>query len=416
MPSGPSPVPCRAWQLGLLAFLTAGCAEGTPRSHADAGAVVQRDSAGITIVETPGEAARSPIGWTVDEAPGLQLGSSAGEGPEQFHSIGGVTGGIAELPDGRIVVVDGGSGELRFFDAEGGLLDRVGGLGDGPGEFRSPLLVPYASADSLLIFDTRHRRFTLLSSDGRTHRAFPLERLPTELLTGAAVGASDAGVLMRTALGAVVFPAPVGQQSNPVGFRWIDLASRSGEIVAQFQTLSYGTNDLGDFHHTVSVPFSGRPSAAVTPVGFLVASGVAPEVRRFDQAGRLTHIFRLAEDPRPLGQEDVDAVLDFRATRFSVPAEQARRVYEQMDLPDYWPSFQGIRVDPLGWTWVELYRPPQEPTASWMAFDPDGVARGTVAFPPDLEVHQIGADHVLGRWQDELRVEHVRRHRLDRHE
>lgn len=49
-----------------------------------------------------------------------------------------------------------------------------------------------------------------------------------------------------------------------------------------------------------------------------------------------------------------------------------------------------------------------------MVFDSTGVARGTVDLRKDLEIHDIGRNYVLGRWQDSLRVEYVRRYRLDR--
>jgi hypothetical protein len=37
-----------------------------------------------------------------------------------------------------------------------------------------------------------------------------------------------------------------------------------------------------------------------------------------------------------------------------------------------------------------------------------------VETPPALRVLEIGRDYVLGVWQDDLDVEHVRMHRLDR--
>lgn len=402
----------RATPLVLLLGAAIACGEDGSRQRVDA-SVVRRDSAGVAIIETPGPAARAPIGWSVSDRPELRLGSVAGEGPDQFHMIGGISGGIAQLPDGRIVVVDGGSAELRFFDGEGRFLDRAGGSGDGPGEFRRPWLVPYVSSDSLLIFDRRQRRFTLFSSDGQAHRNFPLQGLPRELLIGAARGAAESGILMTTALGTVTM-GQEGQRSNPVGVRWISLESGRAEIVAEFQTLSYRTNEIAEVPYILAVPFSARPSAAMGPNGFFVTGGDAPEVREFDTTGRLVRIFRLAEAPRPVTPEDVESVIDFEATRFRDRASQARRVYEQMEFPDRWPFFQSVRVDRIGWIWAEVYHPPQDETSHWMIFEPSGTARGTIELPPDLEVHDIGVNYVLGRSQDELRVEYVHRYRLDR--
>jgi hypothetical protein len=376
------------------------------------------------IIETPGKDARVPIGWTVGETPELQLGSATSEGPDQFFQIGMTgapgLGGIAGLPGGRILVLNGSSAELRFFDREGHFLYKVSGVGDGPGEFRRPLLVPYASSDSLLLFDRTRRQFTLFSSDGQAHRSFPLERLSPQFVTGSVQGASDAGVVMTTILG---MPMGDGQQSQSMGIRWIRLDPLHAEIVAQFRTLVFCTNDLDGrgTRYFLSVPFSIGPAAAVGRNAFFVTGGDAPEVRRFDTHGRLMRIFRLAETPRPVTPEDVETTIDFIATpfdsmptRFDASSSRARRAYEQMDFPDYWPSFQSIRMDRLGWVWVELFRPPQDSIPRWMVFDSSGVARGTLEFPPDLEVQDIGTDYILGRWLDNLGVEYVRRYRLDR--
>jgi hypothetical protein len=406
----------RVAALGVLAAIVAACGEGGDRR--ELGAVVTRDSAGIMIIETPGAAARTPIGWTVGEAPELQLGSATSEGPEQFHRIGAMVGGIQEggitaVSGGRTLVLNGSTAELRFFDREGRFLGMVGGVGDGPGEFRLPVLVPYGSSDSLLLFDTRRRQFTLLSADGQAHRRFPLEGLGPELVVGFVQGASDSGILVTTALGAT--PMGVGHQWITIGVRWIRLDTIRAEIVAQHRTLTFNTDDLDTrFRIGVSVPFSIRPAAAVGRNGFFVTGGDAAEVQEFDNRGQLRRIFRLSEKPRPVTPEDVESAIGVTATRYNVSPSQARRVYEQMDFPDYWPSFQSIRVDRLGWIWVELFRPPQDSTPRWMVFDSSGVARGTLESPRQLEVHDIGPDYILGRWRDDLGAEYVRRYRLDR--
>jgi hypothetical protein len=400
----------RVAQLGLLLGLPAACGRDDPRTGG--GVVTQRDSAGIAIIETLGAAARAPIGWRVDEVPDLQLGSVDGGGPQQFHWIGGTigrwtgryAGGISGLPDGRIVVVDGSSGELRFFHSEGRFLSRVGGVGSGPGEFREPMLLPYVSSDSLLIQD--RRRVTMYSSDGRGHRIVPREELLA--VTGGINGVSLSGVLTMTAATPVLGPV---RQTISYVFRWTERESGRAEIVAEFDKLLYALPP----YYGLDVPFTAPPSAAIGTHGFFVTGGNAPEVREFDSSGRLIRIFRVAESPRPVKPEELDAVIDYWINFFKdVPAAQTRGVFSQMDIPDRWPAFQFVRVDREGWIWIELFRPPQDNTQRWMIFDPSGVARGTLEVPTGLEVHDIGRNYVLGRWLDADRVEYVRRYRLDR--
>ena len=71
-------------------------------------------------------------------------------------------------------------------------------------------------------------------------------------------------------------------------------------------------------------------------------------------------------------------------------------------------------VDELGWYWAELFRVGEGQTAEWLVFNPEGVAQGIVELPADFDVHYVGATYVLGVWEDELGVEHIRRYAVDR--
>ena len=397
-------------RLGLLLGLIAACGKDP---QAEPGAVQRHDSAGIVIIETPGSAARAPIGWTVDQVPELQLGSAAGGEPEYFFDgiDGRRRGGITGFPDGRIVVVNAGNGELLFFDPEGRLRNRVGIRGDGPGEFRrSPILVPYASNDSLLIRAAGHRRYTLFASDGQTHRSFMPDR--PDVMVGTVGGASESGIVLTTVLDAN--PMVEGHYARPTAVRWINVESGRADTIARFNTHSYFVESLGGMPYALRVPFTTYPSAAVGDHGFFVTGTDAPDIRAFDNSGRLIRIFRLIEAPRPVTAEDVEGMIDSLVARFPTARSEARRVYERMDIPSHWPTFQSVRVDRLGWIWAELFRPPHHVTPQWMVFDSSGVAHGVIELPPGLEVHDIGPDYVLGRWLDDLRVEYVRRYRLDR--
>ncbi|MDE2984600.1 MAG: hypothetical protein OXU69_07830, partial [Gemmatimonadota bacterium] len=69
----------------------------------------------------------------MDTIPEYQIGEVEGSEPYLFTRIAGAR----RLLDGRVVVLDRESCELRFFDGEGGFLERTGGRGEGPGEFTS---------------------------------------------------------------------------------------------------------------------------------------------------------------------------------------------------------------------------------------------------------------------------------------
>ena len=63
-------------------------------------------------------------------------------------------GARRQLSDGRVAVLDGESCELRFFGPDGVFLNRAGGMGEGPGEFRRRCFwAPSSVLDSLFVFD-----------------------------------------------------------------------------------------------------------------------------------------------------------------------------------------------------------------------------------------------------------------------
>src|SRR5687768_16430233 len=96
---------------------------------------VETDSAGITILKH--DLTRIDRLCEIGSEPGVVIGS-ADEGPEyELHRVFGAS----QLSDGRIVVVNQGSHELRYYDRAGRHLQSTGRGGRGPGEFDNAFLL-----------------------------------------------------------------------------------------------------------------------------------------------------------------------------------------------------------------------------------------------------------------------------------
>jgi hypothetical protein len=130
-----------------------------------------RDSVGTAIVE-----ALSPtLEWRLSPEPVLQIGVVDGEEAYQFSSIAFA----GRLSDGRVVVVDRRSFQIRFFDRAGKYTSTIGRRGAGPAEFRGFADV-ILTGDSLLVYDANNRRLSLIGPDAtvvaeesvRDHPAF----------------------------------------------------------------------------------------------------------------------------------------------------------------------------------------------------------------------------------------------------
>ena len=106
----------------LLVLATAACGSAEARST-----VAVRDSAGVRIVEEHAPSAESGV-YQVGEEPSVQVGVAEGA-PE--YQLSGVRG-IVRLADGGIVVANGLSHELRWYDAGGRFVRAAGRKGAAP--------------------------------------------------------------------------------------------------------------------------------------------------------------------------------------------------------------------------------------------------------------------------------------------
>lgn len=106
----------------LLVTVQAACDAGDGSS----GPVV-RDSAGVTIVENSEPQWSDALAWRIVGVPTLDIGTLEGLPEYEFFGVGGAV----VMTNGTVVVSNGGTNELRFFDSAGGFLRATGGKGGG---------------------------------------------------------------------------------------------------------------------------------------------------------------------------------------------------------------------------------------------------------------------------------------------
>ena len=108
--------------------------------------------------------------WSLDATPDLRIGAVSGPPELQFTRVAYA----GRMSDGALVVVDGGSNEVRWFDPAGAFLFQAGGQGEGPGEFSRIATGTLTPQDTLVLYDSRNQRLTWFGRDGalvRTQRA-----------------------------------------------------------------------------------------------------------------------------------------------------------------------------------------------------------------------------------------------------
>ena len=392
-----------------LTLCPAGC--GDANNTPDEGIRVEiDDSAGITIVEYDPPPTDSRLPWRFGQQPSLSIGSVGSGEADQLFRVTDAT----RLPDGRIVIANTGSNELRVFNADGSHAGTWGGRGEGPGEFVSgPTAVAPWPGDSIAAPDPGGARLSLFDLDGNHGRNVALDASLSNV-----VDLLPDGKMVASSV--LVEPETNGS-SDLVRYitEWALLDADGTQLAA-----------LGEFLHTEDWtirgpdgsilgssphPFGRRTSIAVW--GELVAIGVQDsyEIKAFAADGSLVGIVRHDGDPGRPTREDMDALVErMVGDRPDEARTQAMSMLRNMPLVESYPAFEEVVADRVGYLWVLEYRMFGEGPAVWTVFDPEGRVQGLVETLPGMEVFEIGEDYVLGLVEDELGVEYVQLWALDR--
>lgn len=403
----------------LLAFALSACGAG---ERAATGHVV-RDSAGIAIIENASPVWTEATRWRVAAEPEVEIGVLEGEEAYQLNQVRGAT----ILADGRLVVSNAGSAELRYYDASGGHLQTVGRRGGGPGEFQYPGNPFRLAGDSVLVgVDAGARRLALFDAAGRFVESYGAAGVRG---LGSVVGVLGDGGLVRQAVLPEEGGSREGQNRQAVvvvrhardGAPLDTVARLPGSELYRIVEQSGSMMMVG----YSPAPFARMQQVAVGGGVVYAGAGDAYEVevygteRPADQGQTATRpparLIRLARPNRPVTGAEV---AEFRRVSLArATNDDLRRRIERYlanaTYPKEMPAYQGLQVDARGNLWVEAYRAPGEEVAPrWEVFDPDGVWLGTVETPAGVQIYEIGEGYLLGRWTDELGVEYVRRYAI----
>ncbi len=409
--------------LALLAVSLAACTNDTPRTST----ALVRDSAGVRIVESHAPQWDDVMAWRLGGAPLIDIGGETGDPDSELYRVVGAL----RLEDGRIVIANGGSHQLRFYDPSGGYLGSAGGRWDGPGEFQGMRWVARYNADSLVVYDSRHRRLSFFDTQGRFGRSLTL-RSPDDFGNRSGRSATVVSSARRAVpLGVFATGAYLASVSQPFS----DLPTE-GLVRPEVHLLLYDAN--GEFADTLGVfpgtersvntvisgrsvnrflfpPHFGRSTTFLAHENELfVAVGDLYEVMVYGPDGRLRSLIRRDHELLPVTQSELDELLRVRLTDVDDDKSRRdmRRRFTSTASSKSIPAVASIKIDDLGNIWVEEYDWPHTGQPRWTVFERNGQLLGTLPLPSSFTPYHIGADFILGRWEDELEVEHVRLFRI----
>ena len=154
----------------------------------------------------------------------------------------------------------------------------------------------------------------------------------------------------------------------------------------------------------------------VGPDRFYVGTRDSWEIQVFDTQGQLKMILRMDREPQEVQERDLEALIREDLAELGDPSEEAtvRRRYDEMPIPETMPAFSRLKVDQLGYLWVERYRRPGDGVPVFDVLDPEGAFASSVSIPEGNRILQVGEGFVMTLHRDELDVETVRVFRLIR--
>jgi len=395
---------------GLLALLSLGaCGEGqTPSS-----AFAVRDSAGVEIVESFAPVWPPAPAWHVATEPVLQIGDIDGPEPYQLDRVVGAV----RLSDGRIVLADGGSRRIRYYDRSGRHLTDAGGRGGGPGEFGSLSGIYRMPGDSVAGWDVLAKRLSVFDDNGAFGRAVTPDRVTGMSASLRGVFADGSAVVSPGKTAQALQTLEPGEYRDPVVY----LRFASGGAFLDTIAVAPGTESVAYREETTfgndPILFGRNHYVALGGDRFYAGDSDALQVTMSTPDGTPLRIIRRAGTPRAVTPADLEEARRLAAESAQrgrlMLAQALGRPVAEPDPTGYvhretYPAFNRLLVDAEGHLWVRAYPAPGAEARTWSVFDPAGRWLGDVEMPERFEVFEIGGDYVLGRWQDEDDVHYIR--------
>ena len=369
--------------------------------------------------------ATAPARWTVGARPLLEFGGADGTGPTEFTRITGLT----RQRDGTIVVANGETRELRFFDSRGRFLRATTRRGGGPGEL-DYLTRMFAVDDTLQVVDGRIKAH-VYAPNGKWIRSLVLPAIRGYLRNPGvgAIGPFD-----------VVLPLRGGGRDEP-----LNAADRYEKI--RTDSIWFGRVSVRDSSARVLLGQPRAPSFALAPgrpaayaVGFAPRTLIAAtrdricagyperyEVLCVDTIGR--HALRILRDTprRAVTDSARRAYRDNQAgrrpdgtSRFAGSLRAHReRVAAATQFASHYPAYSELLFARTGELWVRQFDPAggmlSRPTpyytsagqSTWSIYGPDGKWIADCTLPARFGLAEVGADYVIGVSFDEDDVERV---------
>ena len=347
--------------------------------------------------------------------------------PEQDVLLSRIVAVRADPYRDRVFVLDAQNATASAWTPNGSLEFVVGGLGEGPGEFRLPTRLGFVDSASVYVRESFGSRFTYYGPHGAlvgTVRGVPSSLryrdylLRVEAPTGAggyfavpqitsshfvARGIESYPLLLvrRNDRGEWSAPEPVFRLNNRNWWHPVDL----GEDRIAWMGQMFGDADLASF----------APGRAL--VGRRTGGAGVVELIELDAEGDTAWLRRLEFEPQRLTPDMVREQGDYLLAGIAIPGIspiRLRQAWEEgLYMPEHLPAAKSILLTASDEVWLTTYERSDTLAVHYAVRRGDMTGRPRrVLLPESLSLHDATETHVWGIWRDSLDVPHVVGRRL----
>ena len=291
--------------------------------------------------------------------------------------------------DGRFYVTDRGNSRIAVFGADGAFSHSFGRDGEGPGEFRSPMLM-YVRDGEACIFDAMLRRTSIFGTDGTFKRTLTSPR--------------------STSMTMYLYPLPderlvqfsinlIRDDPEEMKLQYIvTTLTTAGDTLGLVESAAIGMGrsvPLPRYRTSVTADrYFGTQSIAMYYPGFgtMAYRTDEPVIHWHGLDGHLTREIRLELDPEPVTDEEKRGIQRELQAGIDNAEDERRKAIAEAErrhalIPDVKAFWDNAGIDDYGYYWIRRFpdytsqAPLEEQCPRYRLLSPEGEYLGDVEYP-----------------------------------
>ena len=320
----------------------------------------------------------------------------------------GDIGSVAVNGAGQIFIEDPDARTILVFSPGGAYVTRIGGPGQGPGEFESIFSTVIGPGDSVYVLDGMVSRISVfdpafqfaysVSVKRRKGSLLDLSSLFSFLVPSRLIGVTHAGFVVRFESLFLPLPGLVDESkekdASAVLVDWAGDSKR--KALARLPGRDFIHSTSGDDVIAMERPFGRSGFFRMDPHGQLYAGWSENiDIERRSTGGDLIGRIRLEREAVPVTLADIAHEME------DIPSK-ARRLIRESELPSTLPAYETFVVDTNGAVWIQedLTRVAEDSLATWMVLDTAGQLRAHASVPARQTIEAITGAYAYASGQD----------------